>query len=328
LEDVEISDFMGARLSVASNGSIVYLPDSNQQHTLVWKDLEGIETPLSVPAGQPLISPDGTSLLVRRRSGLEDRLWVHSLERGTFTRFTDVVTFGALWGPNGKKIVYTPMEGDGSGNLHWRNADGTGVEQRLTTSARTQYPSSWSNDGRELLYIECDAIGISGCDLGRLTLTDKPVAELILETAFNEGQPMLSPDGRWLAYESNRSGRSEIYVRPYPDVDSGRWPISVNGGRHPLWSPDGRTLFYSAGTGLNRQMMSVAIETASGFVTGDPRPIFEFRHPSWIELRFHDLHPDGNRFLMVKRSDPEGVRKLVFVANWLDEVKRLVPSDR
>ena len=301
LEDIRI--FQGdARLSIAKDSSMVYQPGSVQPtDTLVWRDLDGSEATLPVPPDgykQPRISSDGDRVVLRR--GLEDFLWVYSLKRNTFTRLTEVVTYGLLWSPDSKKIAYTPMGRSAGHHLYLRNADGTGVEERLTTSARRQYPNDWSRDGREVLYVECDIVGLERCDLGRLTLMKEPSAQLILETEFNELSPELSPDGRSVAYESNRSGRYEIYVRPYPDIDSGLWKISIDGGKHPVWSPDGRTLYYSAGLAMNRHMMSVAIETKQEFVPGDPQLVFDFTQARWVQLRNHDLHPDGERFLMVR----------------------------
>jgi serine/threonine-protein kinase len=328
LSDVWITRGMG--LSVAADGSMVYLPaTTTPTASLVWVNPEdGSE--VVVPASpdlyiQPRISPDGRHVLVRR--GADDFLWVYSLERETFIRLTDVVTFGLVWSPDAKKIVYTPMEGKGTANLHWRNADGTGDEERLTTSARYQYPATWSRDGHEILYNECSVMGLQSCDLGRVNLTGVPRAELFLATEFNELNPALSPDGQWIAYESDREGQHEIYVQPYAAIDSGRWKISIDGGRHPIWSPDGSTLYYSAGSTMSRQMMSVDIETDSGFIAGDPQLVFEFTHAWWLPLQNHDLHPDGGRFLLVKPTEPSRTaRPIVYVQNWLEEVERLVPT--
>jgi serine/threonine-protein kinase len=318
------------RLSIADEGSMVYLPATDTpMSSLVWVDLDGKEVTTPIPTDlyvQPRVSPDGRRVLVRR--GADDFLWVYSLERGTFSRLTDVVTFGLVWSPKGEKVVYTPMEGKGIANLHWRNADGTGDEERLTTSTRYQYPADWSRDGREILYIECDVMGLQSCDLGRLRLTAEPPAELFLATEFNEVNPALSPDGRWLAYESDRSGQHEIYVQPYPNIDSGRWKISIDGGRDPIWSPEGSTLYYSAGSTLSRQMMSVAIQTESGFVAGDPQAVFNFTQAWGIGLQNHDLHPGGDRFLFVKPEPSQTDRPLVYVQNWLEEIERLVPTGR
>jgi serine/threonine-protein kinase len=222
------------------------------------------------------------------------------------------------------------MYRDDTANLHWRNADNTGIEERVSNSTRYQYATSWSQDHREVLYSECDGMGYVTCDIGRLTLNGKPGkldTELVLETKANEYSPAHSPDGRWIAYESDRSGRFEIYVQPYPAIESGFWKISTDGGKQPLWSPDGKTLYYSAGSAMSRQMMSVDIEYEDGFKPGQPQRIFDFTHAVYLEIRNHALHPDGKRFLMVKPVSSGRDQRLVYVQNWLDEVERLVPTE-
>jgi serine/threonine-protein kinase len=307
-------------LAIANDGSIVYLPNTlGPSDTLVWKRLDGQEVTIPVPPGvygQPRISPDGTRATVRREN---DSLWVLELEQNTLTmvRRDNVIT--NLWSPDGTKILYTLVEG--TPNIYWRNADGTGMETRLAASDRAQYPMSRSPDGREVLYYECDPPS-RNCDLGRMILGDQPQAELILQTEASESHPALSPDGRWVAYHSDRSGRPEVYVRPYPDIDSGRWKVSDEGGRHPFWSKDGTMLYYNVGDSVDRRMMAVSIDTRHEFAVGNPTPIFGFQQAFRRFLRSHDLHPDGDRLLMVKPGVGLEVDRLVYVPNWLDEVVR------
>ena len=159
-------------------------------------------------------------------------------------------------------------------------------------------------------------------------MTEEPMAELLLATRANEQHPALSPDGQWLAYESDQSGRFEVYVRPYPNVDTGRWQVSTNGGKQPVWSSDGDVLYYAAGHPAARQMQSVTVNTDSGFQSGAPTPVFDFRQEGYAELRNYDLHPDGDRFLLVTRDKVlQSDEQLVYVHNWLDEVERLVPTN-
>lgn len=336
LQDVALA-YGNARFSVADDGSMVYLPSTtNVLDTLVWVDLDGHETALAAPADryilQPRVSPDGRR--VAALDGDRSAVWIHSLERNTTTRLTfdDALYDWPLWSPDGKRVIYSSTR-DGPTNLYWRAADGTGEEVRLTTSPRTQVASSWSRDGQQVLYTECEALAT--CDLGRLTLADEPTAELFLATEFSEGLPALSPDGRWVAYNAGLSGNYQIYIRPYPDVDSGRWQISTTGGVAPLWSPDGRTLYYvepvAGGFVLvagGRRMMSVPIETEGGLVAGNPKALFDLRPYRYYAGRNHALDPDGERFLIVKRGLSEGgPQSLILVQNWLEEVKRLVPTD-
>ena len=256
----------------------------------------------------------------------DSNLWVLALDHNVFTKLSDDLVYSVLWHPGGKRIAYTPARS--VSNLYWRNADGTGPEERLTTSPRNQWASDWSRDGAALLYTECDDAYVQACDIGRVLMTEEPMAELLLATRANEQHPALSPDGQWLAYESDQSGRFEVYVRPYPNVDTGRWQISTNGGKQPVWSSDGDVLYYAAGHPAARQMQSVTVNTDSGFQSGAPTPVFDFRQEGYAELRSYDLHPDGDRFLLVTRDKVlQSDEQLVYVHNWLDEVERLVPTN-
>jgi serine/threonine-protein kinase len=159
-----------------------------------------------------------------------------------------------------------------------------------------------------------------------------------VQTAFNEENAELSPDGRWLAYQSDESGQFEVYVRPFPDVNSGRWPVSTGGGTRPLWARNGRELFYVVTTGAgSAALMRVPIEHRGTFTVGVPSKLFEGRYYFTDgvgiagEERTYDVSPDGQRFLMIK---PEGESEegpapvnLVLVLNWLEELKRLVPTN-
>ena len=220
------------RFSVAGDGSMVYLPKSaaSSGDTLVWLDLDGHETALTAPPKSyslPRVSPDGrhVAVTIASEDSSTEAVWLYSIERGTLTPLTpkDDTSIHPIWSPN-KKIIYSSFR-DGVVNLDWRNANGTGVEERLTTSSNNQYAFSWSFDEQQVLYQECSPTTTT-CDLGRMTPPDESTAELFLATDANERYPVLSPDGHWLAYVSNFSGTDQIYVRPYPETESFREPIS------------------------------------------------------------------------------------------------------
>ena len=174
----------------------------------------------------------------------------------------------------------------------------------------------------------------SGEDLGVLSMEgDRSMAPLVA-TEFIERNAELSSDGRWIAYESNASGPFEIYVRPFPDVDDGQWLVSTNGGQRPLWSPDGRELFYlSGGANLNRPvLMVVPIQTDSTFTPGKPEVLFEGPYRTAEPTgRTYDVSPDGQRFLMIKEGggaeDASAPAELIIVQHWFEELRRLVPTD-
>jgi Tol biopolymer transport system component len=328
LDDVRLNLNSAAVFAVADNGSIVYVASKSASGMLAWVDLKGNQTPLPVPPalyGQPQISPDGRNAVVRIEQPDRQELWLYSFERGSFNRLHDnVIT--SLWSADGLKLIYSKSE-PGKLTLVQRNVDGTGVEEILIDNKRMQFPTSQSRKGDLILYHECDNY-IAACDIGQLTLSEEPTAELILQTEFSELHAALSPDSRWLAYESNRSGRVEVYVRPFPNVDSGRWQVSTEGGRQPVWSSNGKTLYYAAGPGMNRQMMAVGISSERGLNVAIPEPVFDFSS-TFLDgiVRNHDLHPDDDRFLIAITPELKSER-LIYIQNWLDEVERLVPTGR
>ena len=147
--------------------------------------------------------------------------------------------------------------------------------------------------------------------------------EPLLQTPFTEDNGEISPDGRWLAYQSNESGRFEISVRPFPNVDGGRWTISTSGGTHPLWARRGTELFYLDGTGA---MTRVPIQTAPTFSAGTPTTLFDTRYVTRGTGRAYDVSPDGQRFLMIKAAGGEQAPSMVVVVNWLEELKAKLPT--
>ena len=175
-------------------------------------------------------------------------------------------------------------------------ADGSGGLERLTTSEYVNVPISWSPDGQLLAFIENNPT--TGQDIWVLRL-ERPQGAAVPPNAFNESVPRFSPDGRWLAYISNESGRFEIYVQPYPGP-GGKWQISTDGGTEPVWNPNGRELFYRSGD----KMMAVDIATQPSFVAGKPRMLFEGPYvPTPLTIPNYDVSPDGQRFLMLKPSE-------------------------
>ncbi len=203
----------------------------------------------------------------------------------------------------------------GPRNLFWKSADGSGTAERLTTSEQEPYGSSWSLDGRFLAFDE------SGQDIWFISLEGEREPQPFLQTESIERWPKFSPDGRWLAYESDESGRVEVYVRPFPEAEEGRWPISTQGGSWPVWARNGRELFYRSGN----KMMAVDIETQSDFTAGKPRLLFE---TTPAMARYFDVAPDGQRFLMVQAGEQQAeANQINVVLNWFEELKRLVPTN-
>jgi len=195
--------------------------------------------------------------------------------------------------------------------------------ERLTTSEYTQFPASVTPDGATLVFVETDAareLGLRLLDLQSRRVTRLPNAR------SGEAYPAFSPDGRWLAYSSEESGREEVYVRSFPNPGS-KWKLSLEGGAEPLWERNGQRLFYRS----RDQVWAVDVRTGATFTPGKPRLLFEkpgYRVSSPVAC--WDISLDGRRFLMVKLEErkPEPVTEMILVQNWLDELKRLCPTGK
>jgi serine/threonine-protein kinase len=207
-------------------------------------------------------------------------------------------------------------------NLFWKPADGSGAAERLTQSPYDQYPTAVSPDGMRVVFREEGAT----LDLMTISLTGEHQVAPLVQSKFNELNGEISPDGRWMAYQSDQSGEMEVYVRPFSNERGGIQQISTAGGTRPLWSRNGRELFYLAPSGA---LMSVAITAGATWSAGRPVHLFEgaYYFPQGGAMgRTYDVSPDGKRFLMIKSAD-DSPRRIVIVQNWLEELKRLVPTN-
>jgi len=335
LEGVVTKETGAANFAISQNGSLAYVTGPERvelDRTLVWVDREGREEPIAAEPRAytyPRISPDGTRLALDVRDQEED-IWIWDFTRETMTRLTfdPGREYYPAWTPDGLRLAFA-SERDGPTNLYWQAADGTGTVERLSESDNTQFPQMFSPDGKQLIFFELHPE--TGLDLGVRSMDSDGTSEPLLATEFSETNAEISSNGRWIAYESNASGLAEIYVRPFPDVDGGRWQISTGGGTRPLWRPDGRELFYLSPGG---QLMGVPVET-DAFAAGNPEVVLEVAYVGSSGIRggvsfgrTYDISPDGKRFLMIKESgavDDTEPAQLILVMNWLDELKRLVP---
>ena len=251
----------------------------------------------------------------------EEDIWVWDLVREVLTRLT--FDPGAdrypVWTPDSTRVVFS-SDVDGAFNLYWKAADGTGTVDRLTESANLQYGNSFSPDGESLVLRE-GGVGRE-VDLRVLSLAGDRGVETLLATEFVEVNADLSPDGRWMAYESDQSGQREIYVRPFPNVEDGQWQISTSGGARPLWALGGSELFYRRGAAL----MAVPVQTAPSFMPGTPEVLFEAEYFLGLGGRSYDVAADGQRFLMIKEGG-DAAQNVILVQNWFEELRRLVPTN-
>lgn len=251
---------------------------------------------------------------------------MYDLARGTLTKLIEagVVSPYPLWAPDGKSITFKAPLGDPF-NLYRIPADGTGAPERLTTGETITWPGAWSPDGRVLAFVVLGpGPGNSGIRLLKLEGDRKP-QPFLSQTVAAPG-PVFSPDGHWLAYASNESGRREVYVAAYPGP-GGKVQISIDGGEEPVWSRNGRELFYRAGDGETK-MMAADVMTQPAFSVGKPRVLFEGRYLlGGGSPAGYDVSPDGQRFLMVKGGD-EAPAQIDMVLNWSDELKRRAPAGK
>jgi serine/threonine-protein kinase len=326
-EDVAVFSQNGLALfSFSADGSLAYVPASvlNVESMLLRVDRTGSEEPLIENPRRfygPRLSPNGQRLAVTIDQENNRDIWVYELAQGTQSRLTfgEANEFVPLWTSDGKRVIYTserPLF-----DLYWRVADGSTPEEVLLTSDYDKSPNSISPDGKVLAYSENNPD--TGQDIWLLPLEDEKELTLFLGTPFNETYAAFSPNGRWLAYRSNESGQNQVYVRPYPRSE-GKWPVSTDGGTEPVWSPDGRELFYRN----EDQMMVVSVETEPSFTAGKPRLLFEglFQfNPGNVGSPNYDISADGQRFLMIKEAEG-GTAQINVVLNWFEELKRLVPT--
>jgi Tol biopolymer transport system component len=320
------------QFSISDSGWLVYaeggiLPD--RQNSLVWVDHKGGAEPIAsfkAPFFAPRLSPDGQRIAYTTL-GREQPLWVYDLNRGTASRLTDEGrTSFVTWTPDGKRVVFDWSK-TGAPNLYWQPADGSSAMERLMTSDYWQFPGSWSPDGTTLAFVEWPQLNIG--DVLLLDLRSRRITPF-LNSRADERYPEFSPDGRWMAYASDESGRWEVYVRPFPGP-GGKWLISQEGGMAPLWARDGKQLFYKSGPWGHEKVWVVDVRTDGGFSASKPRLLFNAPGlGSGNPIRTWDLSLDGQRFLMVKIEEAKStpVTEMVLVMNWFEELKRLAPTNR
>jgi eukaryotic-like serine/threonine-protein kinase len=318
-ETIVESGFGAAQYGFSRLGSFVYVPDASgaSQSLLVWVDRKGIELPLDAPPNGyiwPRISPDNNRVAVTVQGGT-NTTWLYDLSRHTMTRFfSDSDTArNAVWSPNSQRLAFF----SGGGRISSKPASGSGMEELLTTRGGT--PISWSSDGRFLSYSERSPE--TGWDIGVLPLENERRPTIFLRTRFNETTPMISPNGDWLAYTSNESGRYEIYVQPFPQPGE-KFQISTAGGFDPVWSLDGHELFYRTGN----KMMAVPVDTGARFIVGKAAELFDGMYwtnsMAGVPGGSFDVSLDGKRFLMIKPAALRPPTQINVVVNWFEDLKR------
>jgi Tol biopolymer transport system component len=263
----------------------------------------------------PELSPDGQSVAGQRAVQNNYDVWLLDLVRGGFTRFTfDPAGDGApLWSPDGTRIAFDSNR-KGAFNLYVKPWSGARAEELLLETANNKIPQDWSKDGRFLLYREVDRK--SNGDLWALEMTgSERKRHVVINTPFEERNGQFSPDGRWVAYETNESGRFEIVVQPFPDPRS-KWQVSTNGGAEPRWRADAKELYFIAPDG---NLMAVSIvASGSTFEPGKSEILFptQIRTTSVTGIRPQYAVSRDGRFLMNQAAQKSSSAPIMLILNW------------
>ncbi len=294
--------------AASSQGVLAYVSGQSAGRQYVWRDRQGRKLgAIGDASAAVMISPDGKQLADYRGG----QVWLLEFARGVATQ----LTFGrggmnAIWSPDGRYVAY----GRPGAGIYRKPANGAGAEQLLVRTPGLAVPKSWSPDGRFIIYAQINRE--TGADL--LAIPAEPDAKpfVVAESPATEDQGQFSPDGHWVAYTSNESGQSEIYVIPFPPTaGGGKWMVSSAGGVMARWARNGKELFYVA---PDNTMMSVEVETSGAFHAGTPRPLFQ---TDMLDTGIRtgpiswDLAPDGQRFLIITPSS-DVVSSVTVEMNW------------
>jgi serine/threonine-protein kinase len=279
----------------------------------------------------PRLSPDGKRIAVTSADEEHD-IWVFDPEKETLTRISSgpAYEYTPVWTPDGRYLFFgsgpTPSAPSVRFDVQGRAADGTGTTQAWTDHQQGGYPLSITPDGKSLILYGRSREGAIG-GLHVLPLDPKGTPRPLLPGGVGLNADV-SPDGRWIAYDSSESGQYEVYVRPFPAVDSGRWQVSTAGGMRPFWSRSGRELFF-----LSANRMFVAeVRPGAAFDYSKPLPLFDFGMAYQLggaPFRQFDISPDGKRFVLVKNLETGATSahsSIVVVQSWFRELKSRMPA--
>jgi serine/threonine-protein kinase len=313
----------GAEYDVTPSGLLAYVPGTARPpvRSLMWVDRTGVAKALPAPPrvySTPSFSPDGKQLAVQINDNGLIAIWIYEFARNTLTR----LTFGPgnstapVWTPDGREVIYNTRTT--SPSFRSKLADGSGKEEMLFSREFADpgaTPFSVSPDGKTLLFAGRQSIQTLSLDGG-----DK--IQSFLQSSFNFSSPHFSPDGRWVAYMSDESGRREVCIQPFPGP-GGKWMISTEGGEYPRWARNGREIFFLSGD----KLMSVALETQPTFKAATPHALFPAT--GYLAAGNYDVAPDGQHFVMIKQDDTlTNPKELNVILNWSEELRRLAPAGK
>ena len=319
-EGVLLTTEGAAQFDISRNGSLVHIPGGLQGsgRRLVWVDRAGREALLESPTRaflNPRISPDGQHIVVVVQAANDD-LWTYDIPHQTLSRLTfDSRSISPVWTADGKRVIYRSAR-RGTLNLFAKATDPNGPEERLTASEANQAPTGASSDGGTLAFVERS----TSTDIWVLPLVKDGKPRPFRQTTFEEGGAVFSPDNHWLAYHSDESGRSEVYVQPFADSGQ-KVQISRDGGIEPRWTTSGE-LFWRNGA----KIMAAKVSTEPELTVDQPRVVLDGQQYATAPGTF-DVSSDGKRLLMIKETElAASVTQINVVLNWDQELTRLVPT--
>ena len=324
ITDLAMNSTTGAALfTFSSSGTLVYRARGGETgRAMLWVDRTGLEADAAPSERraflQPRLSPDGRRIAVTVGESATDRdLWLYDLQRRTMTRLTFEAGEDetAVWNADGTRIAFSAARtGHPRSILAMPPDDPAGARQVSTTHYITHL-GSWAPDGRALAWTDFDPA--AGGDIRVLQMDGSGTIRDFVTGPFDQRGPAFSPDGRWIAYTSNETGRDEVYVQAYPGPGS-KSQISTAGGSQPVWSRDGKELYYRG----ERQLLAVSVRLSPAFSAGEQRRLFDDTYEiEHRDDRNYDVSVDGKRFLMVKLDRPATSAQLTVVLNWFDELK-------
>lgn len=315
-----------ASFSVSTNGHLSFQTGQESVTQMGWFDRAGKSLASVGSPGdshEPALSPDGKRIVFGRRENQSQDLWMLDTGRGTTTRFTfdQGVDVCPLWSPDGSRIVFSVARG-GKFALYQKVSSGAGSDEVLLQTDSNSFPDDWlrMEDGREfILYESEEQLARFGLYILPLFGDRKPYP--FLNTEFNETHAQFSPDGRWVAYVSDESGRAEVYVQSFP-VSGGKWQVSTAGGDQPQWRGDGKELFYIA---ADKKLMAVPLTPGASFEHGAPVSLFATRVPTTSHTDDRNSYipsPDGQRFFVINLVEEGHTQPINLVLNWASGLKQ------
>jgi hypothetical protein len=344
LDGVMMKPTGAGNYAVSHAGTLVYIGAGVSEMTtpraLLWVDRKGREEPTGAPLrayGTPRLSPDGTRVAAEIYDQNTD-IWIWDFAQETLRRLTfDPAGDGMpVWTPDGRQIIFESGRAGNIASVYKQAADGTGTVDRLSTSSTPQWSTSITPDGTwvagfdlqpktvpNVVFLPLPRAVVRPSSNTATKARQSPV-EPLAEIRFEGKMAAFSPNGRYIAYQSDESGRSDIYVRPFPRVDNGRWQVSTAGGTRPVWARNGRELFY---LDLSNALTAVAVGTSEPTISiGIPAKLFDTGYAEPNPSRHYDVSADGQRFLMLKPSatgDPNATPvSMILVEHWFEELKQ------